>query len=105
MMKLMMMATFALTLAGPVAASVEVVKKARCVACHAVDKKMVGPSYREVAKRYEGQADAPLRLAEKVRSGGSGVWGSVPMLPHGADKISDENLKTAIEWILAGAPG
>ncbi|ENO85961.1 c-type cytochrome [Thauera linaloolentis] len=89
---------------APAAASLDIVKKARCVACHAVDKKMVGPSYRDVAAKYEGQADAAAVLANKVRSGGSGVWGAVPMTPNDAARISDENLKAAIEWILAGAP-
>jgi cytochrome c len=90
--------------AAPVAASIDIVKKARCVACHAVDKKMVGPSYREVAEKYKGQADAAALLALKVRRGGAGVWGAVPMAPNDASKISDENLKAAVEWILAGAP-
>ncbi|NMG49667.1 c-type cytochrome [Azoarcus communis] len=93
-----------LLLSGPAAASLEIVKKARCVACHAVDKKMVGPSYREVAEKYKGQAGAAELLAGKVRNGGSGVWGAIPMTPNDASKISDENLKAAIEWILAGAP-
>lgn len=89
---------------APAAAALDVVKKARCVACHAVDKKMVGPSYREVAAKYNGQADVAARLADKVRNGGSGVWGEIPMAPNDAGKISDENLHAAIEWILAGAP-
>jgi len=82
-------------------ASEAIIKKARCVACHAVDKKLVGPAYKDVAARYRGDAEAPARLFAKVRSGGSGNWGEVPMLPHPADKISDENLTAAIQWILA----
>lgn len=103
MIKFALVASLALVVSGPVAASLEIVKKARCVACHAVDKKMVGPSYREVAAKYQGQPDAAAKLAEKVRAGGSGVWGAVPMMPNDASKISDENLKAAIDWILAGA--
>jgi cytochrome c len=78
-----------------------IVKKARCVACHAVDQKRVGPAYKEVAAKYKGDAKAPPVLFEKVRHGGSGNWGQVPMIPHPADKISDDDLKAAIHWILS----
>lgn len=98
--------TLAVCLAGIVVASSAtaseaIVKKARCVACHAVDKKLVGPAYKDVAARYRGDAGAPARLAAKVRAGGSGNWGEIPMLPHPSDKISDADLATAIDWILA----
>jgi cytochrome c len=82
-------------------ASEAIIKKARCVACHAVDKKLVGPAYKDVAAKYRGDSGAPARLFTKVRNGGSGNWGDIPMLPHPADKISDENLTAAIQWILA----
>jgi cytochrome c len=78
-----------------------IVKKARCVACHTVDQKRVGPPYKEVAAKYKGDAKAPAMLFDKVRAGGSGNWGTVPMLPHPADKISDDDLKAAVAWILA----
>ncbi|GAB1424577.1 hypothetical protein MASR2M16_18110 [Thauera terpenica] len=73
--RIMLCALVGVLSAAPVAASIDIVKKARCVACHAVDKKMVGPSYREVAEKYKGQADAAALLALKVRRGGAGVWG------------------------------
>jgi cytochrome c len=76
------------------------VKKAGCLACHTKDKKMVGPGFKEVAVKYAGQADAPAKLADKVRKGGAGVWGQIPMSPNGADKINDADLKTVIDWIL-----
>lgn len=82
----------------------DMVKKARCVACHAVDKKMVGPSYQEIGAKYKGHSDAAGMLFDKVRNGGSGNWGQIPMTPNGPDKISDENLKAVIQWILSGAP-
>ena len=82
-------------------ASEAIVKKARCVACHAVDTKRVGPAYKDVAAKYKGDANAPAHLFDKVRHGGAGVWGEVPMIPHGADKISDDDLKAAIAWILS----
>jgi cytochrome c len=89
------------TLAAPVQASEALAKKARCIACHAVDKKMVGPAYKDVAAKYRGDAGAPARLAEKVRLGGAGVWGQVPMMPHPADKISDADLNAVITWVLS----
>ena len=91
-----------LALAGPAAQAIEaIIKKARCVACHAVDKKLVGPAYKDVAEKYRGDAGAVAKLAHKVRNGGSGVWGEIPMTPNGPDKISDADLNTAIEWILS----
>lgn len=90
-----------LALAAPTQASEAIVKKARCVACHAVDAKRVGPAYKEVAAKYRGDKKAPALLFEKVRHGGSGNWGTVPMLAHPADKISDDDLQQAITWILA----
>lgn len=89
-------------LASPLAgASEAIVKKARCVACHQIEKKAVGPSYKDVANKYRGDAEAVATLSAKVRTGGSGVWGAVPMPPHDAAKISDEDLKSAIEWVLS----
>lgn len=90
--------------AAPVEASMESVKKARCVACHAVDAKRVGPAFRDIASRYAGQADAQAKLFEKVRNGGAGAWGEVPMLAQPEDRIGDEELNSAIAWILGGAP-
>jgi cytochrome c len=78
-----------------------IVKKARCIACHAVDQKRVGPAYKDVAAKYRGDATIAPVLFDKVRHGGSGNWGQIPMIPHPADKISDEDLKAAIQWVLA----
>ena len=77
-----------------------IIKKARCVACHAVDKKLVGPAYKDVAEKYRGDAGAVAKLTHKIRNGGSGVWGEIPMTPNGPDKISDADLTLAVEWIL-----
>jgi len=74
--------------------------KAGCMACHTKDKKLVGPAFKDIAAKYKGQADVVTKLAEKVRKGGSGVFGPVPMAPNGADKISDKDLKDAVELIL-----
>lgn len=96
-------AIVAATLASPAHASLELIKKARCVSCHAVDQKRVGPAYRDVAEKYRGQTDAAAHLFEKVRHGGTGNWGQIPMPPNGDDKISDADLKSVIKWILEGA--
>jgi cytochrome c len=82
------------------AAATAILTKAGCRACHAVDKKMVGPSYQEIAKKYKGDAKAVATLAEKVRKGGSGNWGGVPMPPSPPAKISDADLNAVVEWIL-----
>ena len=74
--------------------------KAGCMACHAKDKKLVGPSFKDIAAKYKGQADVVPKLMEKVRKGGSGVFGPVPMAPNPPDKINDADLKSAVEFIL-----
>ena len=74
--------------------------KAGCMACHTKDKKLVGPSFKDIAAKYKGQPDIVAKLSEKVRKGGSGVFGPVPMAPNPPDKISDADLKAAIEQIL-----
>ena len=78
-----------------------IIKKARCVACHAVDKKLVGPAYKDVAEKYRGDTAAAGKLAAKIRHGGAGVWGEIPMTPNGPDKINDADLALAVEWILS----
>jgi cytochrome c len=74
--------------------------KSGCVACHNVDKKIIGPSYKDVAAKYKGQPDAAAMLFDKVRKGGSGVWGPAPMPPHVPSQISDDDLKHVIAMIL-----
>ncbi|MDE2599869.1 MAG: c-type cytochrome [Rhodocyclaceae bacterium] len=86
-----------------VLASEEIANKSGCMACHAKDKKLVGPSFKDVAAKYKGQGDAVAKLTEKVRKGGSGVWGPIPMPPNPDSKISDADLKTVVEWVLRGA--
>lgn len=81
------------------AAPEEAMNKAGCMACHAKDKKMVGPAFKDIAAKYKGQ-EVIAKLMEKVRKGGSGTFGPVPMAPNGADKINDADLKAAIELIL-----
>ena len=80
-------------------ANEDLAKKSGCMACHAVDKKLVGPAYKEVAKKYAGQKDAEAMLAEKVSKGGQGNWGQVPMPPNAAVKPDD--VKTLVKWVLS----
>ncbi len=88
--------------AAPAMASLELATKSACTACHAVDKKVVGPSYQEVAKKYKGDAKAEAMLFEKVKKGGSGVYGPVPMPPN--PNVKDEDVKTLVKWVLAQQP-
>lgn len=97
---LLVAAAMALAAGGAWANPEEAMAKAGCTACHAKDKKLVGPSYKEIAAKYKGQADVLAQLTEKVRKGGKGVFGPVPMAPNPPDKISDADLKAAIEYIL-----
>lgn len=74
-------------------------QKSNCLSCHAIDKKLVGPSYKEVAAKYKGDKGAEAKLIEKVKKGGSGVWGAIPMPPNAG--VSDADVKTLVQWILA----
>ena len=70
-----------------------------CMACHNVDKKIIGPAYKEVAAKYKADKDAATKLAAKVKAGGSGVWGPVPMPPNA--QIADADIKTLVAWVLS----
>ena len=76
----------------------ELLKKSGCTACHANDKKLVGPAYKDVANKYRGDAKAAATLAEKVKKGGMGNWGQVPMPPH--PQVSDADIKTMVTYVL-----
>jgi cytochrome c len=93
--------TLACFAAMPAWANADLAKKNACMACHAVDKKLVGPAYQEVAKKYAGQKDAAATLAKSIKAGGSGKWGAVPMPSQAA--LSDADALTLATWILAGA--
>lgn len=93
-------ATF-LAVSTPALADMALANSKNCMACHAVEKKLVGPSYKDIATKYAGQADAVDKLSGKVIKGGSGVWGPVPM-PANA-QVSDADAKKLVTWILAGS--
>jgi cytochrome c len=94
-----LLATAALMLAPAAYANDAIAQKAGCLACHTKDKKLVGPAYKDVAAKYKGQ-DVVAKLADKVRKGGVGVWGPIPMPPNPVEKINDADLKTVVEWVL-----
>jgi cytochrome c5 len=73
-------------------------QKDGCAACHAVDRKIVGPSYQDVAAKYKDDKGAAAKLAQKIKAGGAGVWGQVPMPPNAA--ISDDDIKALVAWVL-----
>jgi cytochrome c len=85
--------------ATPALANEELAKKNACTACHAIDKKLVGPAYKDVAEKYRGDKTAEAKLIEKVKKGGSGVWGQVPMPPN--SNVKDEDIKTLVKWVLS----
>jgi cytochrome c len=85
--------------AAPAAASEALAKKHACFACHAVDKKLVGPSYKDVAAKYRSDKGADAKLFDKVKKGGTGVWGTIPMPPNAA--VPDADIKTLVKWILS----
>lgn len=87
--------------AASAAATLALANARGCMACHGVANKIVGPGYNEIAQKYRGQADAEAKLVAKVKSGGQGVWGAVPMPPQG--HVKDEELAQLVKWILEGA--
>ena len=89
----------AVAVAAPAMADEALAKSKNCMDCHTVDKKVVGPAYKDVAKKYAGQKDAADKLAGKVIKGGSGVWGPVPM-PANA-QVNEADAKKLVAWILA----
>ena len=74
-------------------------KTSGCLACHAVDKKLVGPSYKEIADKYRSDKGAAAKLAQKVKEGGKGVWGDIPMPPNA--HVKDPDIKTLVQWVLS----
>ncbi len=102
-MKAVLMALAAagsLMVAAQASANQELAQKQGCLACHGVDKKILGPAYKDVAAKYKGNKEAEAKLIEKVKKGGSGVWGPMPM-PANSPRVSDADITTLVKWILA----
>jgi cytochrome c len=85
--------------AGNVLASEALAKKYNCLSCHATDKKLIGPAYKDVAAKYKGDAGAEAKLIAKVKNGGSGTWGQIPMPPNSS--VPDADVKTLVKWVLS----
>ena len=90
-----------LVAASPAHANLDLAKKNNCLSCHAVDKKMVGPAFIDVSKKYAGEKDAAKMLAAKIKGGSKGVWGQIPMPPNA--NVKDADAEALAKWILAGA--
>lgn len=100
MMKLMMTAaSAALLLSGAASADQALAQKNACMSCHGVDKKIVGPAFKEVAKKYAGDKTAHDKLVAKVKTGGKGVWGQIPMPPN--PSLKPEDASKIIDWVLS----
>jgi cytochrome c len=89
-----------LMVAGQASANQALAQKSGCLACHSVDKKVLGPAYKDVAAKYKGDAGAEAKLVAKVKAGGSGVWGPMPM-PANSPQVKDEDIKTIVQWVLS----
>ena len=87
-----------LAVSTPALADLQLATAKNCMTCHAVDKKLVGPSYKDVAAKYAGQKDAADKLAAKITKGGSGVWGPVPMPAN--PQVSPDEAKKLAAWVL-----
>lgn len=99
-MKMVVLVAAALA-AAPAFADLALAQKNACTACHAPDRKLVGPAFRDVAKKYSGQKEAEATVVKNIKAGGAGKWGPVPMPPQAA--LSDADAKALAAWVLAGA--
>ena len=88
-----------LTIAAPAFASAELAKQKNCLACHATDKKLVGPAYKDIAAKYKADKNAQATLTKKVREGGVGVWGQIPMPAN--PQVNEQEAQTLVKWILS----
>ncbi len=96
---LMIAASVMMLASGSAMANADLAKSKNCMSCHSVDAKILGPSFKDVAKKYAGDKAAEGKLATKVIKGGSGVWGAIPM-PANA-QVSEAEAKTLVKWILS----
>ena len=93
-----MMAAAGIVMTGQAQADEALAKAKNCMSCHAIDKKLVGPSYKEVAAKYKADKAAPAALAAKVKAGGKGVWGQIPMPPN---NVTEDEAKKLVAWVLS----
>lgn len=88
-----------LSLSGAASADQALAQKNACMSCHGVDKKIVGPAFKDVAKKYAGDKTAEAKLIAKVKAGGKGVWGEIPMPPN--PQVNDADMKKIVAWMLS----
>ncbi|WP_371323586.1 c-type cytochrome [Dechloromonas sp. ZY10] len=93
-----MMAAAGIAMMGQAQADEALAKAKNCMSCHAIDKKLVGPSYKDVAAKYKGDGKAAATLAAKIKTGGKGVWGEIPMPPN---NVTEDEAKKLAAWVLA----
>lgn len=98
MKKLAIAAIVAVVVSPAAIANKDLAEKKNCLACHQLDKKLVGPSYKDVAAKYAGQKDAAAKLADKIQKGGTGVWGQIPMPAN--PQVNADEAKALATWIL-----
>ena len=91
----------ALLIPGSAFASATLAQANNCMSCHAPDKKLVGPSYQDIARKYAGQKDVEAKLAAAMKNGSKGVWGELAMPPNA--NLKEEDAKTLAKWVLSGA--
>ncbi len=96
---LTVIAAACLTLAGAAQASEKLAQASGCTACHTMDNKVIGPSFKDIAAKYRASKGAEADLIKKVKAGGKGVWGDIPMAPNA--HVKDEDIKSIVQWILA----
>jgi cytochrome c len=88
-----------LTMAGSAYANEKLSQSSGCMTCHGVDKKIIGPGFKEIAAKYRGAKGAEADLIKKVKAGGKGVWGEIPMPPNA--HVKDEDIKTLVQWVMS----
>ena len=89
----------AIGISGQAFAQAELAKAKNCMACHGIDNKIVGPAYKDVAKKYAGQKDAEDKLTQKVLKGGGGVWGAIPMPAN--SQVTEAEARQLVKWVLS----
>jgi cytochrome c len=97
---LAVLTTGSLMIAGQAVADQALAQKSGCLACHGVDKKVLGPAFKDVAAKYKGDKSAEAKLVTKVQKGGSGVWGPIPM-PANSPQVKDGDIKAIVKWVLS----
>jgi cytochrome c len=97
---MMVVTASALMMGGQAAANEALAKQSGCLACHGIDKKVLGPGLKDIAAKYKGDKSAEAKLVTKVKVGGSGVWGPMPM-PANSPQVKDADIQTIVKWILS----